>query len=190
MGMPANPVAAPLDVVPMMMKRKKNVARISVIKHATSPYLPGLRSPYPLDANPPATQSGLPDAIDPKRTRRQNCGDNLGYDVRHDVLVRASPCRPQAEGDRRIKMTTRDMADCVGHREHRQTEGEGHPEEPNAEVWEPCGQDGTATAPEHKPERPEKFGHYPSRHVVLHGTWLLHPSYGILPEVGSKRAAF
>src|SRR6185369_9574440 len=62
-GMPAKPVAAPLDVVPMMMNRKKNVARISVIKHAANPYLPGLRSPKPFEANPPATQSGLPDAI-------------------------------------------------------------------------------------------------------------------------------
>ena len=44
-GMPANPVAAPFDVVPMMMNRKKNVATISVIKHAARPYLPGLRVP-------------------------------------------------------------------------------------------------------------------------------------------------
>jgi hypothetical protein len=36
---------------------------IELKRHAISPYLPGLRSPKPLEANPPATQSGLPDAI-------------------------------------------------------------------------------------------------------------------------------
>src|ERR1044071_2746931 len=61
--MPAKPLAAPFDVVPIMRNRKKKVASISVIKHAGSPYLPGLRSPYPFEANPPGIQSGLPDAI-------------------------------------------------------------------------------------------------------------------------------
>ena len=44
-GMPAKPVAAPFDVVPMMMKRKKKVARNSVTKQDPRAYLPGLRSP-------------------------------------------------------------------------------------------------------------------------------------------------
>src|SRR5258707_15882030 len=54
-GMPANPDAAPFDVVPTMMYRKKNVIRNSVIRQAVRLYLPGLRSPYPLAANPPGT---------------------------------------------------------------------------------------------------------------------------------------
>ena len=63
MGIPANPTAAPFEVVPMMTYRKKKVAITSIRKHDARPYLPGLRSPQPLDANPAGTQSGLPEAI-------------------------------------------------------------------------------------------------------------------------------
>ncbi len=38
-------VAAPFDVVPMMMSRKKNESRNSVSRQAGSPYLPGLSGP-------------------------------------------------------------------------------------------------------------------------------------------------
>jgi hypothetical protein len=55
-GMPANPTAAPFEVVPMITYRKKKVAMTSLKRDDTSPYLPGLRSPKPLEANPPATQ--------------------------------------------------------------------------------------------------------------------------------------
>src|SRR5437764_4523640 len=58
-GIPAKPVAAPFDVVPMMMNRKKKVITISVKKQLPKPYLPGLSSPYPLAANTPTTQPGL-----------------------------------------------------------------------------------------------------------------------------------
>ena len=44
-GMPAKPVAAPLDVVPMMISRKNMVSRNSATKQATMEYLPGLSSP-------------------------------------------------------------------------------------------------------------------------------------------------
>src|SRR6266849_9079962 len=44
-GMPAKPVAAPFDVVPMMMKRKKKVITTSSTKQLPRPYLPGLKSP-------------------------------------------------------------------------------------------------------------------------------------------------
>src|SRR3978361_1707039 len=45
MGIPANPLAAPLDVVPMMMNRKKKLITSSVTRHAVSEYLPGLSAP-------------------------------------------------------------------------------------------------------------------------------------------------
>ena len=44
-GIPANPVAAPFDVVPMVMNRKKKVAKNSVSRQAPSPYLEGLSAP-------------------------------------------------------------------------------------------------------------------------------------------------
>ena len=44
-GMPANPTAAPFDVQPMMISRKKNVISTSIRRHEPRLYLPGLRSP-------------------------------------------------------------------------------------------------------------------------------------------------
>jgi hypothetical protein len=40
-GMPANPTAAPFEVVPMITYRKKKVAMTSLKRDDTSPYLPG-----------------------------------------------------------------------------------------------------------------------------------------------------
>src|ERR1700745_1070502 len=51
-GMPAKTQAAPFDVQPMMISRKKNVISISINRQDPRPYLPGLRSPYPFDAKP------------------------------------------------------------------------------------------------------------------------------------------
>src|SRR6516164_5178575 len=62
-GMPANPAAAPFDVVPTITKRKKKVITISVIKQLPRLYLPGLRSPKPLAAKRPGIQPDWPDAI-------------------------------------------------------------------------------------------------------------------------------
>src|SRR5713101_4259651 len=44
-GIPAKPVAAPFDVVPMMTNKKKKVITTSSTKQLPRPYLPGLRSP-------------------------------------------------------------------------------------------------------------------------------------------------
>src|SRR6185312_3549792 len=44
-GMPANPVAAPFEVVPMMTIRKKKVITTSIRKQDDRAYLPGLSAP-------------------------------------------------------------------------------------------------------------------------------------------------
>src|ERR1700751_5907845 len=62
-GIPAKPAAAPFEVVPTMTNRKKNVNTTSSRKQLPRPYLPGLRSPYPLAAKRPGTQPGWADAI-------------------------------------------------------------------------------------------------------------------------------
>ena len=46
-----------------MIKRKKKVRSASVAKQVSKLYLPGLRSPKPFEAKPPATQPALPEAI-------------------------------------------------------------------------------------------------------------------------------
>jgi hypothetical protein len=45
MGIPANPSAAPFEVVSMITYKKKKVARVSIRKHDVRLYLPELRLP-------------------------------------------------------------------------------------------------------------------------------------------------
>ena len=80
------PTAAPFDVVPMMTYKKKKVARTSITKQDVRLYLPGLRSPKPLDAKPPGTQSGLPEAIKYEDCSRSNCAHDLRDNVGNDIV--------------------------------------------------------------------------------------------------------
>src|SRR5436853_4710859 len=61
-GIPAKPTEAPFEVVPTIMKIKKKVSNASVAKQLSRLYFPGLRSPKPFEAKPPATQPALPEA--------------------------------------------------------------------------------------------------------------------------------
>src|SRR5689334_15890645 len=70
-------------------------------------------------------------------------------------------------------MTTGDVADRVGHREHGQAERKSYPKKPDAEIWESGGQNRAPAAAKYEPERPKEFGDHAPRRVILHGSWLL-----------------
>src|SRR4051794_20390749 len=89
------------------------------------------------------------------------------------MLVGTATRCPQTERDRRIEVTTRDMTYGIGHRQHRQPESKRNPEKADPKTWEPCRDDCAATASEHQPKRPEKFGDHAPGHIALHGCWLL-----------------
>ena len=127
MGIPANPTAAPFEVVPMMTYKKKKVARTSITKQDVRLYLPGLRSPKPLPPRNrcPATESLRPaphcrnrqmSAKMCRRTRRQ---DDAAYPcfppvrlpnlhkatrpAKHEVKQEAVPHGPTADVEAREK---------------------------------------------------------------------------------------
>ena len=82
------------------------------------------------------TQPGLPDAISHKTTAATIAPIDLRDDVGDDVLVGAAPGAPQAERDRRVEVTARDVTDGIGHGQHGQAEREGDAEKADPEVRE------------------------------------------------------
>ena len=66
--------------------------------------------------------------------------EDLSDDVRQNVVRRKSFARPESKRDRRVKMAARNMADSIGHRQHRQTKRERDAGKTNAEARESRGQ--------------------------------------------------
>ena len=94
---------------------------------------------------------------------------------------------PEADGDGRVEVPARDVADGVGHREDGEAERERHAEEAEAErvarlaPREVGGQHGGTTATEDQPERAERFGDELLAH--LHGA----PLRAELPPTSTTR---
>src|SRR5256885_185118 len=86
-----------------------------------------------------------------------NSAEHLSDDVRKQIGSRKSFPRPQSHRHRRIQMTSRDVADRIGHRQHGQAKSERHTEQTNAYAGERGGNYGAATASENQPERTEEF---------------------------------
>jgi hypothetical protein len=64
------------------------------------------------------------------------------------VFGRKALAEEQPNRDRRVKVSTGDMADGIGHCEHRQPECQGDAGETNAELRERGCQHGASAAPE------------------------------------------
>ena len=54
-------------------------------------------------------------------------------------------------------MTAGDVSDRVGHRHHRQPEGQCHAQQTDSHIGKRCRQDGTAAAAKNQPERAQEF---------------------------------
>ena len=54
-------------------------------------------------------------------------------------------------------MAAGNVPDGVRHREHGQAKGQGHAQQPDADVWEGSRQDGAAASAEDQPERPDEL---------------------------------
>ncbi len=124
--------------------------------------------------------------IEPRGTDRdgvEGCGGDDGADdlrdgVGQDVLPgEAAACR-QANRDGRVEVTARDVADGIGHREHRQAEGERHAEQADAHVREAGSDHGAAATSEGEPEGADALGDAP---VDVLGVVQVH---GLLPWFG------
>src|SRR5207245_10841497 len=66
--------------------------------------------------------AGLPRCDQPQYEGGDDGADDLGDDVGDDVLVGAAPGAPQAEGDRRVEVSARDVTYGIGHGQDGQTE--------------------------------------------------------------------
>src|ERR1043165_9930885 len=87
-------------------------------------------------------------------------------------------------------MTTGDVADRVGHREHGQAERKSYPQEPDAEIWESGGQNRAPAAAKYEQERPKEFGDHAPRRVILYGSWLLLPFMPLYQKLTARRCRF
>src|SRR5262249_11427955 len=77
----------------------------------------------------------------------------LRHDVGRDVLPVEPLAERQPDRDRGVEVAARDVADGVGHRQHRQAEGQGDAVEADLGP----GIDRRATSTEHQPEGPEEL---------------------------------
>jgi hypothetical protein len=88
--------------------------------------------------------------------------DHLGDDVRHKVARREAACDGEPDAHSRIQVAARDVADRIGHGQHRKTESERNAHETDAQPMhrasEVSGEDGAAAAPEDEPEGAEQLG--------------------------------
>jgi hypothetical protein len=84
------------------------------------------------------------------------------------MLVGAAPGRPQAESDGRVEMPARDVADGIGHGEHRQAKGERDAHKTDAKLREASRDHGAAAPAEHQPEGAQELRRQPALHIVLH----------------------
>ena len=76
----------------------------------------------------------LPGSDDVQHRRPGQPAQHLGDDVGHQILRREAASGDEPDGHGRVEVAARDVADGVGHRQHRQAEGEGHAEEADADV--------------------------------------------------------
>src|ERR1041384_1707269 len=87
-------------------------------------------------------------------------------------------------------MTTGDVADRVGHREHGQAERKSYPKEPDTQIWESGGENRAPAAAKYEPERAKEFGDHAPRRVILHGSWLLPPFLPLYSTLTGTRRLF
>src|ERR1700688_316531 len=83
--------------------------------------------------------------------RSEHGSDYLRHDIRKKIARRETVACPEANGNRGIQMTSRDMADRIGHGEHREAEGKRHAKKPDADVRKRGRNHRAATSSQHKP---------------------------------------
>ena len=122
-------------------------------------------------------ESGLAAGDQIENSGAGDAADDLGDDVGDHLGFRMTSADDQSDGDRRIQVAARDVADGVGHGHHGEAEGERNADEADAEVdggvtdrtGEVRREDRAAAATEDEPERAEDLG----EEFVSHGVGLI-----------------
>ena len=71
-----------------------------------------------------------------KHGRSNNCPNNLWEDILNDLTCWKSATCEKAKCDRGVKVAALDVADCVGHGQHRKTKRKGNTNEANPNLRE------------------------------------------------------
>jgi len=71
----------------------------------------------------------------------------LGQRCKGADLMLENASQPTGHGHRRVQVAARDVANGIGHGHHGQPEGQGHSDEPNAQIWERRCEHRTSAAP-------------------------------------------
>ena len=148
MGIPANPTAAPFDVVPMMTYKKKKVAMTSTQEARCKTIFAGTKIAVPVGRKPPGNPVGFARGDHVEYRRRRNSADHLCKDVGQNVGGLEPPSGPQPDGDGGIEMPTGNVTDRIGHGQYGQSKGEADPEKSDAERRKTRGKHCTATTGE------------------------------------------
>ena len=141
-----------------MIIRNMNVNTISATNPACSEYLPGEWSPNPLAARPLLTRSKPTCAAGNKidDPRSNNRPDHLGNDVRDHIRGGKTSPNTQANGDRGIQVTARNMTNSIGHSQHGEAKGQRYSVEPDTQIPIPEGNAAARTALPQPPKTNQK----------------------------------
>src|ERR1700746_3861094 len=111
---------------------------------------------------------GLARCNEPQYRSGHDGGDDLGNNVRNDMLAGAAPGAPQADRDRGIEMSSGNVTDGISHRQHGQPECKCYTEKADTEVGKPRRQDCSTATAEYQPKRAKELGDNAPRHIVVH----------------------
>ena len=111
-------------------------------------------------------EAGLAAGDHIENRRARDAADDLGDDVGNHLRFRMPSADDQPDGDRRIEVAAGDVADGVGHGQHREAEGERDTDEADAQAdggladprYETRREDRAAAAAEDEPEGAEELG--------------------------------
>src|SRR4029453_19038033 len=87
-----------------------------------------------------------------------NCANDLRRDVGQDLMRRKTTAACQSHGHRWVEMTSRDMADAIGHGENRETKSEGPTQKPETALRKTGRKSSGPTSTEGQPECADGFG--------------------------------
>ena len=99
-----------------------------------------------------------------EREGSEDGSNDLSGDIGNYFACFEPAPRPKANRHCRVEMPARNMADGIGHGQHRETECQRHPHETYSQLWKRCRKNSAATAAKNQPERTESFSRQPLYH--------------------------
>jgi hypothetical protein len=178
--MPAKPTGARAAVTPRMTRRKKEEGHRHLGHEARGHVVlarRGVAVAVRRQALRREVPAGLARGDGPEEEGAGGGADDLRGDVGQRLAGLEPPGRDQVDCDRRVEVAAADVADGVGHGQHRQAEGKRDADEADPDLGEFRGEHRAAAATQDKPERAEEFGRELPRHDAG------PPKGGFLPRV-------